>query len=130
MTQDAQYVNVYNDDTVTFSTTYTEMKQYATYWLSHIPNMNDDTVFVITQASNGPRKPQTGRLMLDTANDRIVFIPVVLNTLFLLYDAYSVNTPFIILFTGTLDDIAIRIRGLLNNTYVPCHVNKNYEVNT
>lgn len=126
MTQDAQYVNICNNDTVTFSTTYPEMQQYASYWLSHLPDINDSSLFVVTQESNGPRKPQTGRLMLH--DNRIVFIPIVLNTLFLLYKAYPVNTPFTILFTGTLSDIAIRIRKLLNDTNVNCHLRRSYGI--
>ena len=91
LTQQAKYVNICNDDTVTFSKTYTDMKQYATYWVSRIPDFNKH-IFVVIQGINAERVHHVGRFVL--YNDRVVFIPMVLNLLFVLFRPYPSNTPF------------------------------------
>ena len=110
MTHQAKYVDVCNDDTVTFSKTYTDMKQYATYWVSHIPAF-DKQMFVVIQGSNAQRVPHVGRFLL-TPDDRVVFVPIVLNILFILYQSYPSNTPFTLLFTDTFENITTRIQSL------------------
>lgn len=117
MYQDAKYVSVCNDDTVTFSTTYTEMQQFATYWISHIPKF-DSFLFVVIQGTNAQHVPHVGRLILH--NDRIIFLPIVLNVLFLLYTAYPTNTPFTILYIDQFDNVKERIKSLLTTTDANC----------
>ena len=118
MFNQAQYVDVCNDDTVTFSKTYTDMKKYATYWVSRLPPLNPSKpLFSVIQGSNTQQVPHVGRFLLQ--GDRIIFIPVVFNLLFIFYKPYPANTPFTILFTDTVEDAKSRIQQLL----VPADIN-------
>jgi hypothetical protein len=119
----AKYVNLCNDDTVTFSTTYTEMKQNATYWLSHLPPFNQNT-FAIVQGTNAQRIPHICVFVLH--NDRIVVIPIVLNVLFVLYKAYPNNTPIHLLYTNTLDKARDQLRSILSVTDANCKQQNRY----
>jgi hypothetical protein len=119
----AKYVNLCNDDTVTFSTTYTDMKQNATYWLSHLPPFNQNT-FAIVQGTNEQRIPHICVFVLH--NDRIVIIPIVLNVLFVLYKAYPNNTPIYLLYTNTLDKARDQLRSILSVTDVNCKQQNRY----
>ena len=114
---DAKYVDVCNDDGVTFSKTYTDMKQYATYWVSHIPAF-DKPIFVVIQGTNAQRIPHVGRFVL--TNNRVVFIPIVLNVLFILYQAYPSNTPFSLLYADTFENTKVRIQSLLATSDASC----------
>ena len=77
MVNDARYLSICNDDTTTFSHTYTNMKNFAKYWVSKLPTFVDPFYFTFVNATTNPSNAHSGCLLL--RNDRTIFIPIILN---------------------------------------------------
>jgi hypothetical protein len=108
MQSDAKYVSVCNNDTKTFSSTFTEMKKNATFWVNHLPDFDASTLYyvLINPSTNSTLNLniQSGYLILQN-DDRIVFLPVILNILFLFYKPYLVNMPINLLDIVSSQDV-------------------------
>ena len=114
--QDARYVSVCNDDTITFSTTITDMKNYAKYWISTLPPLSyfDRHYFYAAILSTNLSTAHTGYLIVQEG--RLIFLPVINNYLIFLYQPYVENTSFTFLYCGTNSDNAIT---KIKNLYLP-----------
>ena len=92
MVNDARIISVCNDDTVTFSHTFTDMKKYATYWISTLPDFTLPFYYAVINDSSNPLTSHTGVLLLK--QDRLIFIPVILKQLVFLYKPYAEKDTF------------------------------------
>jgi len=115
---DIYSLDVCNDDTRTFSSTLSDMKVNATYWLSTLPI---PCYFVARPTNSNTKNIITGRLSYGNGidSDKIIFSVIVLKTLYAFYDELpsgtnitilykSLELPSILQFTSTgklLDDI-------------------------
>jgi hypothetical protein len=109
---DARRVSVCNDDTKTFSSSFTKISTEAGYWLSTLPNFKQHYYFAVISATN-LLNAHTGLLILQ--GDDLIFLPIVNNYLIFLYKPYSEGTPFLFLFIGENEDNAITI---IKNMYL------------
>jgi hypothetical protein len=104
ISNDARYISLCNDDTKTFSKTITDMKQYATFWWSKLPNFTDPLYYCTINTTNQLLTAHTGCLFI-LAN-RLVYVPVIRNALFIMYSKYSELTPIKFLYIGSSQDTA------------------------
>jgi hypothetical protein len=124
MMNDARYMSLCNDDTTSFSHTFTEMKLLAKYWVSKLPIFDEPFYFAIINSTNRPLNAHSGCLLL--RNDRVIFIPLIFNALFLFYTAYTENTTINILYIGSLSILQAKIQAYYNNTQSSCEIKKKY----
>jgi hypothetical protein len=125
MINDARYVRLCNDDTTTFSHLYTEMKTLAKYWVSKLPIFDEPFYYALVNSSRRPLNTHSGCLLLQ--NDRIIFVPVIFNPLFLFYNAYSENTPINILYIGSKTVLQAKLEDFYENVKNSCEIKKKYE---
>ena len=122
---DARYISVCNDDTKTFSTTFTEMKTLATYWVSKLPEFHFPLYYALINSSTIPSNAQTGCLLLQ--GDRVIFVPIILNALFLFYHPYSENNTINFLFISSQNVLAEKIQSLYDQLNASCGTRKRYQ---
>lgn len=117
MTQDARYFSACNDDTLTFSKTFTDMKINATYWVSILPDFTFPYYYVAVNSTSNILNAHTGIIML--VDDRIIFLPVILKELIFLYKPYEENSSFNFLYiTHALPTNLIKTKLTTN---LPCY---------
>lgn len=121
MLNDARYVSVCNDDTNTFSQTFTSIIE--TYWGSILPTFEDQYYSVINSI-NKNTNIQSGCLLL--ANDRIIFVPIIYNELFLFYNAYAEGTNFNLLYNGQLSMVKTKLNNAYGVIKGKCEIKKQY----
>jgi len=121
---DARYISVCNDDTKTFSNTYTEMKTLATYWVSKLPLFDEPFYYALINTNNRILNIHSGCLLL--RNDRIIFVPVIFNPLFVFYNAYSENTPINILYIGSKSTLQAKLEHYYESIKNSCEYKKKY----
>jgi hypothetical protein len=124
MSKDARYVSVCNDDTKTFSSSYTEMQSLAKYWTAKLPTFEEQYYYVLVQSSKDTYNTQSGCLLLD--NDRIIFVPIIYNELFLFYKSYLENTPINLLYIGSLSMIKTKLDDAYETVQSVCELKKKY----
>ena len=125
MRNDARYLSLCNDDTITFSTTYTEMKTQAKYWISKLPPFEAPFYYVLLKSSNRGLDAQTGCLLLK--NDRIIFVPIIFNSLFMFYNVYSENTPINLESVESDSVLQTNIQEFYENVFnISCEYKKKY----
>jgi len=124
MKNDARYMSLCNDDTTTFSHIYTEMKTLAKYWVSKLPIFDEPFYYALVNSTNRPLNAHSGCLIL--RNNRVIFVPVIFNPLFLFYSAYSENTPINILYIGSKSVLQAKILDFFENVKNSCEVKKKY----
>lgn len=124
MMNDARYLSVCNDDTTTFSHTYTDMKSFSKYWVSKLPIFDEPFYFTIVNSTVTPLNAHSGCLLL--RNDRIIFVPVIFNPLFLFYTAYTENTSINILFIGSQTLLHDKILDFYADVKNSCEFKKKY----
>ena len=124
MRNDARYMSLCNDDTTTFSHIFTEMKTLAKYWVSKLPIFDEPFYYALVNSTNRPLNAHSGCLLL--RDDRIIFVPVIFNPLFLFYSAYSENTPINILYIGSKTVLQDKILDFFENVKSSCEIKKKY----
>ena len=124
MTNNARYVSVCNDDTTTFSYTFTDMQTLAKYWTSKLPTFSTPYYTVLINSNQNPLNTQSGYLLL--RENRVIFVPVIYNFLFLFYTAYPENQPFNLLSIGSLDKIQSRLLNVYDIANVDCEIKTKY----
>ena len=124
MTNNARYVSVCNDDTTTFSYTFTDMQTLAKYWTSKLPMFQNPYYTVLINSNQNPLNTQSGCLLL--SGNRIIFVPIIYNVLFLFYTAYPENQPFNLLSIGSLDKIQSRLLDVYDIANVDCEIKTKY----
>ena len=121
ISNDARYISLCNDDTKTFSKTITDMKQYATFWWSKLPTFTEPIYSCTIDTTNQLLTAHTGCLFIQA--DRLVFVPVIRNTLFILYNKYTELTPIKFLYIGTSQNLAQSIiEQLYLNSISSCSI--------
>jgi len=79
-----------NDDTRTFSNTYSDMEQYATYWLSTL-TLPSYCILCVTIKPNGkPLQPIAGKLTL--VGNQIIFTAIIQSKYYIYFNQYPENT--------------------------------------
>jgi hypothetical protein len=124
MRNDARYMSLCNDDTTTFSHLYTEMKTLAKYWVSKLPLFDEPFYYALVNSSNRPLNAHSGCLLL--RNNRIIFVPVIFNSLFMFYNAYLENTPLNILYIGSKSVLQAKIQDFYDTVKNSCEYKKKY----
>lgn len=124
MKNDARYVSLCNDDTSTFSDTYTNMKTLAKYWVSKLPLFDEPFYYALVNSSSLLLNAQSGCLLL--RNNRVIFVPVIFNPLFMFYNAYSENASINILYTGSKSVLQSKIQNFYDNVRTSCTLKKKY----
>lgn len=124
MRNDARYVSVCNDDTTTFSYTFTDMKKLAKYWASKLPKFELPYYTVLINANKNPLNTQSGCLFL--RDERVIFVPVIYNLLFLFYNPYPANTPFNLLEIGSFSKIQSRMLDVYSISAIDCNIKTRY----
>lgn len=120
----ARYVSVCNDDTSTFSYTFTNMQTLAKYWTSKLPTFVSPYYTVLINSNQNPLNTQSGCLLL--RGNRIIFVPIIYNELFLFYTAYPENQPFNLLSIGSLDKMQSRLLDVYSIVNVDCDIKTKY----
>jgi hypothetical protein len=121
---DARYVSVCNDDTTTFSYTFTDMQTLAKYWTSKLPTFTSPYYTVLINSNQNPLNTQSGFLLL--SGNRIIFVPIIYNVLFLFYTAYPENQPFNLLSIGSLEKMQSRLFDVYDIANVDCEIKTKY----
>ncbi len=124
MINNARYVSLCNDDTKTFSYTFTDMQTLAKYWTSKLPTFVSPYYTVLINSNQNPLNTQSGYLLL--RGNRVIFVPVIYNLLFLFYTAYPENQPFNLLSIGSLDKIQSRLLHVYGIATVDCEIKTKY----
>lgn len=125
MSNDARYISICNDDTTTFSYTYTDMNTLAKYWISKLPIFDEPFYYALVSSSKRPLNTQSGYLLLQ--NNRIIFVPFIFNPLFMFYNVYSENTPINILYIGSKSVLQSKLEDFYDNVKNSCEIKKKYE---
>jgi len=121
---DARYVSVCNDDTTTFSHTFTKMQTLAKYWTSKLPTFASPYYTVLINSNQNPLNTQSGCLLL--RDNRVIFVPIIYNELFLFYTAYPENQAFNLLSIGSLEKIQSRLFDVYSIVNVECDIKTKY----
>jgi hypothetical protein len=117
MVKDARYISACNDDTLTFSKTFSDMKINATYWVSVLPDFTFPYYYVAVNSTSNILNAHTGIIFL--INDRIIYLPMILKELIFLYKPYEESSSFNFLYiTHSLP--ANLIKTYLK-TEIPCY---------
>lgn len=120
---DAKYISVCNDDTVTFSKNISDIVNQSSYWYSTLPKVPNFYVVINNTESNTVLTAQTGNIRI--YQDRLVFIPLIFNEFIFLYKPYPTNTSFKFLYSGDIFDAAISIMtDLFDTTQDSCFYRK------
>jgi hypothetical protein len=99
---DARVLTLCNDDTKTFSSSYTDMLKNATYWLSTLaPFTKDgDYTFCVVRPLQGSLK-QFITASISLKDNQLIFTPVILRVVLSFYEPYG-PVDFSIMFTSPL----------------------------
>lgn len=124
MSNDARFLTLCNDDTKTFSTTFTEMKLLAKYWVSKLPLFDEPFYYALINSTKKAFSAHSGCLLL--RNNRVIFVPVILNALFLFYNAYRENTPVNVLNVTSISVLQAKIEDFYENVKSSCEIKKKY----
>jgi hypothetical protein len=124
MINDARYISLCNDDTTTFSHTFTEMKLFAKYWVSKLPLFDEPFYYALINSTNRPSNAHSGCLLL--RDNRVIFVPFILNAFFLFYNAYTENTPVNILYVSSIAVLQAKIEDFYENIRNSCEIKKKY----
>lgn len=102
VTHKSYLVGVCNDDTKTFSYTYTDMALYAGYLLStlNIEPINNVRIYCITCRTNDRNLVKTISGYIRYFNNQLFFTPVISKLLLPRYIPYNDNTDITILYTN------------------------------
>ncbi len=103
ITNKTYIVGICNDDTKTFSYTYTDMVKYASYLLStlNIDIVSNPGVFCVTCNTNDSNLVKTIPGYIRYLNNQLIFTPILSKLLLPRYIPYDENTDITILYTGS-----------------------------
>jgi hypothetical protein len=108
-TDHARRVIVCNDDTKTFTSSYSEMVKNSSFWSDIIPSFTKPYYFALI-ISNNLLTAQSGLLILQ--GDDVIFVPVMEDRFVFIYKPYSEGTSIRFMYIG--DDTKILIHTLTN----------------
>jgi hypothetical protein len=97
-------LNVCNDDTITFSTTISDMQIKATYWyntLRYLPQC----YCLIRSINKNIKYAITGNLQVD--NGQIIFTTIIFNSLYIYYNEYPEDTDINIILQTPESDLSV-----------------------
>ena len=117
---DARVLTLCNDDTKTFSATYTDMLKNATYWLSTLAQFtkDGDYTFCVVRPLQGSLK-QFITASITLKDNQLIFTPVILRVVLSFYEPYG-PVDFSIMFTSPL---LTEIVKYLNAQYEKIYIN-------
>ena len=117
---DARVLTLCNDDTKTFSSSYTDMLKNATYWISTLaPFTKDgDYTFCVVRPLQGSLK-QFITASITLKDNQLIFTPVILRVVLSFYEPYG-PVDFSIMFTSPL---LSEIFKYLNAQYEKIYIN-------
>jgi len=95
---DARYISVCNNDTRTFSNFVSDMVKNKNYWFSTLPIFTKPYLYAAIDNSNALLTSHTGYIIMQ--DNRLIFLPVILNEFIFLYQQYVENSPFVFLYVG------------------------------